>query len=220
MEGKKMRFEIKSRWTGKVQFTAEIECSEDTLLSVKLGLAVKWAFKSGAYLSGAYLSGADLSGADLSGAYLSDAYLSGANLSGADLSGANLSGAYLSVAYLSGADLSGAYLSGADLSGAKNTPEIPVIEKIDAKILAAIEAGGTLDMGSWHTCETTHCRAGWAITLAGEAGTKLEAAVGSAAAGSLIYAKSRPGKPVPNFYASDDDAMADIRAAAAEQEAA
>ena len=138
-----MKHEIRNRFTGNVQFTAEIDCKDDASVGVKIGLAVKWAVKtganlyganlSGAYLSGAYLSGANLSGADLSranlyganlsGAYLSGAYLSGANLSGADLSradlsGAYLSGAYLSGAYLSGANLSGAYLSGAYLSGA------------------------------------------------------------------------------------------------------
>jgi len=123
-----MRFDILNRFTGAVQFTAEIDCKPDALPSVKLGLAVKVAFKeranlSGAYLSGAYLSGANLSRANLSGADLSRANLSGANLSranlsGADLSRANLSGAYLSRADLSRANLSGANLSGANLSGA------------------------------------------------------------------------------------------------------
>ena len=105
-----LKFDVLNRFTGAVQFTAEIECKPDELLSVKLGLAVQWAIKSCAYLSGADLSGADLSRADLSGA----------DLSGADLSGADLSGAYLSGADLRGADLSRADLSGADLSGAKN----------------------------------------------------------------------------------------------------
>ena len=93
-----INFEIKNRFTGAVQFTAQIDCDEGALTSVKIGLAVIWAIKSGAYLSRADLSGADLSRADLSGAYLSRA----------DLSGADLSGAYLSRADLSGANLSGA----------------------------------------------------------------------------------------------------------------
>jgi len=123
-----MKYDILSRFTGKVQFTAEIECGPDTLPSVRLGFAVRVAVKSRAYLSGAdlrgaYLSGADLSGADLRGADLSGADLRGADLRGAYLSGANLSGAdlrgaYLRGAYLSGADLRGAYLRGAYLSGA------------------------------------------------------------------------------------------------------
>jgi uncharacterized protein YjbI with pentapeptide repeats len=118
-----IKFNVTNRFSGSIQFTAQIDCADDAPLSFKLGLAVRWAIKSGANLSGAYLSGAYLSGANLSGANLSGAYLSGANLSGANLSGANLSGAYLSRAnlsgaYLSGANLSGANLSGADLSGA------------------------------------------------------------------------------------------------------
>jgi hypothetical protein len=120
-----IKFDVLSRWTSAVQFTAEIKCAPDELSSIKLGLAVQWAVKSGAYLSGANLSGANLSdaylsGANLSGANLSDAYLSGANLSDAYLSGANLSGANLSGANLSGAYLRGANLSGAYLRGAKD----------------------------------------------------------------------------------------------------
>ena len=85
-----MRFDILNRFTGAVQFTAEIECPADALPSVKLGLAVKVAIKERANLSGANLSGADLSGADLSRANLSGADLSRAYLSGANLSRANL----------------------------------------------------------------------------------------------------------------------------------
>ncbi len=64
---------VKNRWSGEVQFTAKVACDPNDVWPVKLGLAVKWAIKSGAYLSGADLSRANLSGA----------YLSGANLSGA-----------------------------------------------------------------------------------------------------------------------------------------
>ena len=55
-----MQFEIKNRFTGDVQFTAEIECAADAPMSFKLGLAVRVAVKSRAYLSGANLSGANL----------------------------------------------------------------------------------------------------------------------------------------------------------------
>ena len=82
-----MRFEIKNRWTGAVQFDAEIECGEDASYSVRLGLAVKCAVKARADLSGANLTGADLADADLSGAYLARADLTGANLNG--ISGLN-----------------------------------------------------------------------------------------------------------------------------------
>ena len=97
--------------------------------------------------------------------------------------------------------------------------EIPVIENIDAKILAAIEAGGGLNMWEWHTCETMHCRAGWAVHLAGDAGYALEAKVGTKIAAVLIYRASRPGQDAPDFSESYDFAMADIRKCAAQQSA-
>ncbi|WP_291536223.1 pentapeptide repeat-containing protein [Brevundimonas sp.] len=93
-------FEVRNRWTGEVQFTAQITCAPDATPAVKLGLAVKWGVKEKANLAGANLAGANLAGADLDGANLA-----GANLAGADLDGANLAGAYLD-----GANLAGAYL--------------------------------------------------------------------------------------------------------------
>ncbi len=66
-------------------------------------------------------------------------------------------------------------------------------------------------MKSWHTCATTHCRAGWAITIAGEEGRFLESTYGPSAAGALIYAASRPNMPVPDFHCSDEEAMEDLR---------
>ena len=147
-----MKFEIKNRWTGKVQSVAEIECDEGAGLPFKIGLAVKWAFTrgadlSGADLSGANLSGANLSGADLSGANLSEANLREANLSEADLRGANLSGADLSEANLREADLSlEANLRGADLSG--------------ANLSEANLRGADLDFSAWPlSCRGTQARA-------------------------------------------------------------
>lgn len=90
-----IKFDVKNRWTGKVQFTAEIDCKESATTSFKLGLAVRWAFKTGANLEGA-----NLKGACLEGAYLKGAYLKGANLKGAYLKGACLKGAYLEGANL------------------------------------------------------------------------------------------------------------------------
>lgn len=59
-----MKFDVLNRFSGAVQFTAEIKCAEDAPPSVKIGLAAKWAIKSRANLSGADLYGADLSGAE------------------------------------------------------------------------------------------------------------------------------------------------------------
>jgi hypothetical protein len=136
------------------------------------------------------------------------------------LRGADLSGAVLRDAVLRGADLRGADLSGADLRGAVLRDAVLRDDKykvpdLHTKMLAAIDAGGTLDMSTWHTCETTHCRAGWAITLAGDAGRDLEDRCGSALAGAIISLSSCPWMDrVPDFYASDDDALADIKACA------
>ena len=178
---------------------------------------LRWANLSGANLSGANLIGADLSGADLSGANLSGADLSGANLSWANLSGADLSGANLSWADLRGASLSGASLSGANLGGAYLRGAVPVISGIHRAVFDAAGAQGALNMAAWHTCETTHCRAGWVVTLAGYAGAKLEEALGTSAAAALIYYASDPElESVPDFHCSDAEALADMARLAGE----
>lgn len=112
------KFEVRNRWTNKVQFTAEITCAPDATIGVKIGLAVKWARNSDADLRDAVLRDADLSGADLRGADLRGAVLRGADLSGADLRDADLRGAVLSGAVLSDAVLRGADLRDAVLSDA------------------------------------------------------------------------------------------------------
>ena len=91
------KFDILNRFSGAIQFTAEIDCSDDTPLSTKLWRAVKWGVTNKSDLAGADLAGADLAGADLSGANLSWANLSRVDLAGANLSGANLSRAGLRV---------------------------------------------------------------------------------------------------------------------------
>jgi hypothetical protein len=177
-----------------------------------------------AVAKGAILTRADLTGAILRGAHLTDAILTRADLRGADLTGAILRGAHLTDAILTDAILRGADLRGADLRGAHLTdailrgaylPEgIPSVPLIDAAILTAIEQpGNALNMHDWHTCKTTHCRAGWAIVLAGEAGQALEDKFGPAVAGALIYAASG-SHPVPDFGATNKDALADMRARA------
>ena len=123
-----MKYEVKNRFTGIVQFTTEINCDESESDPIKLGLAVKWGLENksnlsgadlrGADLDGAYLYGANLGAADLSHANLHGAHLYGANLGGADLSHANLSGANLRDANLGDANLRDADLRGASLGGA------------------------------------------------------------------------------------------------------
>ena len=77
-----MKFEIKSRWTGAVIFTADIDCDDGASHGIQLGLAVKVAVKAGADLARAYLADADLAGANMARAYLADADLAGADLNG------------------------------------------------------------------------------------------------------------------------------------------
>ncbi len=68
-------------------------------------------------------------------------------------------------------------------------------------------------MGSWHgSCGTTHCRAGWVVTLAGEEGKKLEVFHDTALAASLIYHASSPFPvSMPRFYDDNETAMADMK---------
>jgi hypothetical protein len=80
-----MKYEIKNRFSGAVQFTAEIECDENASTAIKLGLAVMWAIKTRA----------DLARANLVGANLARAYLVGADLARADLARADLARANL-----------------------------------------------------------------------------------------------------------------------------
>ena len=129
-----------------------------------------------------------------------------AELHGVDLRGADLRGA----------DLIGASLSRANLSGA------PKIENIHQTVYnAVIATPDKFDMSIWHggeykhACDTTHCRAGWVVALAGDAGRELEKRIGTPAAASLIYMASDPDiGQFPNFYCNNEAALADMKARA------
>ena len=157
------QYTIQRRWSWLTALTVTIECDPATPGPIKLGLAVKMAFQSGAVLRDAVLRGAVLRGADLS-----DAVLSGA----------------------------------------------PKIENIHQVVYEAASALGALDMTKWH-CGTSHCRAGWVVTLAGDEGRALEERIGTPAAASLIYLASDPdlGK-FPDFYCTNATALADMKARA------
>src|SRR5882757_145544 len=157
-----MKFELKNRWSGEVQVTAEIECAEDAEFSLKVGLAVKWAVEHKANLRSANLSSANLRSANLSSADLSYANLSYANLSYANLSSANLS-----YANLRSANLSSANLSSADLSYANLDDSTPIDtgetwkEYKEQTVPALLIAGGkalgdvieqSWDCHSWENC--------------------------------------------------------------------
>ena len=113
-----MKYKVLNRYTGKVQFTADIDCKRGEDKSIKLGLAVKWAVENGANLRNADLEDANLWDVNLRNADLEDANLGGANLRDANLGGANLRDADLEDADLEDADLRNANLRDANLGGA------------------------------------------------------------------------------------------------------
>ena len=120
-------------------------------------------------------------------------------------------GVSLLYANLSYADLRGANLRGADLSGA-NLSDSPKIENIHQTVFDAASQPGALDMSDWHTCDTTHCRAGWVTHLAGKAGAALEKRMGPSAAATLIYMSSDPKlEKIPDFQSDNETAMEDMK---------
>ena len=102
-------------------------------------------------------------------------------------------------------------------------PEIPKIENIHQRVLEAVANEKTFNMEGWHNeteCGTTHCRGGWVITLAGEAGKKLEAHTSPEFAAMQIYKASSVIKVSPvRFYETNEVALADIKRCAAEEAA-
>ena len=102
-------------------------------------------------------------------------------------------------------------------TGVKPSADIPRIENIHAKVYEAVTATPTaLEMSTWHTCGTTHCRGGWVVTLAGDAGGALEMFHGTLLAAQLIYRES--GYPInpSRFSDSNEDALEDMRKLAEE----
>ena len=95
-------------------------------------------------------------------------------------------------------------------------PPVPIIPDIHKAVYAAASHPGSLAMESVHTCAHTHCRAGWVITLAGEAGRKLEEFFDWELAAMKIYDASAPGYKInpERFYDTNDDALADMKALA------
>ena len=68
-------------------------------------------------------------------------------------------------------------------------------------------------MSSWHTCETTHCRAGWVVTLAGKEGKELEKFFNTEFAAMMIYDASCPDYKInpARFYDSNEEALLDMK---------
>lgn len=90
-------------------------------------------------------------------------------------------------------------------------PAIPVIANIHQAVYAAASQPGCLNMGNWHSCETTHCRAGWVVHLAGEAGYALEDRTSSLFAAQQIYRASGYDISPVRFFDDNDKALADMK---------
>ena len=227
--------------TGEALYRADLPVDLDGLTAGhRLGAAIKQAVTAGANLRGADLQDANLAGAKRVGATFWDADLRGANFEGADLRGADLWGADLRGASFEGADLRGAKLRGAELEdtifeGAKlrgknlesvnlrdanlqganfGDAEVPVVKDLHQRVYAAASKPDALDMDRWHACETTHCRAGWIVHLAGEPGYALESRTTTAVAAHLIAEKSGIPVKTSEFYISNKDALEVMRKAA------
>ena len=66
-------------------------------------------------------------------------------------------------------------------------------------------------MSDWHTCDTTHCRAGWVVHLAGPEGYALEEQTDTCFAAMMIYKKSSDIKvPLTRFFDNKNLALEDI----------
>lgn len=78
-------------------------------------------------------------------------------------------------------------------------------------VYAAVSTPGALDMRDWHTCDTTHCRAGWVVHLAGLAGKELEKKTSTLYAAQQIYKASGYEISPVRFFDSNEAAMDDMR---------
>ena len=96
----------------------------------------------------------------------------------------------------------------------KNQSElnVPLVQNIHQSVFNAASAENALDMNNWHVCETTHCRAGWVVHLAGEAGYELEKLTSTPFAAMAIYNKSSDIKvPLHMFYVDNDESLTDMK---------
>ena len=91
--------------------------------------------------------------------------------------------------------------------------EVPVIPNIHKAVYEAASQPKALAMDTWHTCEKTHCRAGWVVTLAGEKGRALEKRFDTLLAAMKIYDASDPNFKINpcRFFDENEAALADMK---------
>ena len=127
-----------------------------------------------------------------------------------------------------GDHLSRSYVDEALTASGIGWGDVPEVPNIDAAILEQIaKRPKCFDMTEWH-CGTTHCRAGWAVTLgkARRLENKINKAcnankftnepfssnIGAEVMGAAIYIKSCPRLPVPDFsFLENSEAIADMQ---------
>jgi len=146
----------------------------------------------------------DFSNSDLKDANLKNADLSNVNFEGANLRWTNLDETDLRGANFKSADLRGTSFRGADLRGA-NLNKTKLNYQIEPGLLKRVAKialnDGALSMHDWHTCDTCHCIAGWAVYLA-ENGKELAKEYGIETAGLLILGTEAHS----HFFDDDYDA--------------
>jgi hypothetical protein len=145
----------------------------------------------------------DLQDASFWNSDLTNTSFKNSNLSGVTFCGANLTGADFR-----GADIEGSNFGETNLTGAKFDPGIFSTKeeemKIISNILEILDSGkGKLDMRNWHTCETTHCVAGWLCPELGDP----ESQAAFLAPTATMY-----------FYSDNETAMAALRRIASGEE--
>lgn len=102
------------------------------------------------------------------------------------------------------------------------------VDDLDARVYRAIESNRKLfDMRTWHNkvfddernfCGTSHCRAGWAAYLAWHGEDNHLAYPDGVCgwhgpfAGLTAYALAYPDRELPDFFAENEEALADIEA--------
>jgi hypothetical protein len=181
---------------------------------------------------GSTVSGSTVSdGSTVSGSTVSDgSTVIGSTVIGSTVRGSTVIGSTVIGSTVRGSTVRGSTVIGSTVRGSTvidgkilvadvlvDPTTLPAVADLDRKIAEAVAIPGALDMSGWH-CGSSHCRAGWAIHLAGAAGYALEKQYGSEVAGILIYLASTGRTRGPDFFASHDEALADIRRCAAEAE--
>jgi hypothetical protein len=98
-----------------------------------------------------------------------------------------------------------------DMAPQKAAFAVPVIEDIHRKLYEAVSQPNALNMAHWHACDTTHCRAGWVVHLAGEPGYELEKRTSALFAAQQIYKASGYEISPVRFFDDNGTAMADMK---------